>query len=160
MKDFVARRAAHRSKANRDLMESSLPNPFLAAVRRLRKTIPEWNTFFETDAETMRMNWVRLEVLAQPLFDKYAWAIPNERALRILTSFSPLIEIGAGKGYWAALLRLVEVDILAYDKKVAVDCWTEVLKGGPKMLQQPEAEGRTLFLCYVSYIMYMYRYMS
>jgi hypothetical protein len=93
-------------------------------VRRLRKTIPEWSTFFETDAETMRMNWVRLEVLAQPMFDKYAWAIPNERALHILTSFSPLIEIGAGKGYWAALLRLVEVDILAYDKKVAVDCWT------------------------------------
>ena len=34
---------------------------------------------------------------------QFAWAIPDERALRILGHFSPIIEIGAGFGYWVGI---------------------------------------------------------
>ncbi|RYG66355.1 hypothetical protein EON64_09970 [archaeon] len=69
-------------------------NPYLKSVLRLRKTIPTWDRFFRRDEEEERsVGWVRLEVLGQPMVDKYAWAIPDERSLRIIAHFSPLIEV-------------------------------------------------------------------
>ncbi|TDH73203.1 uncharacterized protein CCR75_003075 [Bremia lactucae] len=52
---------------------------------------------------------------------KYSWAIPDERALQIIKSFGPIVEMGAGNGYWARLLQLRDVDIIAYDHRVAGD---------------------------------------
>jgi hypothetical protein len=34
----------------------------------------------------------------------YAWAIPNEEAVKKIASFAPIAEIGAGLGYWAKLI--------------------------------------------------------
>ena len=105
------------------------------------------------------------------LTGEFAWAIPDERAIRILKHFSPIVEVGAGKGYWASLLKKAGGDILAYDaaaepsgksstreKKGASSStkgdhdepapWTEVLPGGPEVLGLPSCEGRALLLCY------------
>ncbi|GLD94495.1 hypothetical protein PINS_up003106 [Pythium insidiosum] len=93
---------------------------------------------------------------------KYSWAIPDERALRIIKHYGPIVEMGAGTGYWGRLLELRGVDIVCYDLHVADDdeedgeenagdqmeqiFWTNVLKGTPKDLRKhPD---RTLFLCY------------
>mmetsp|Transcript_7858 Transcript_7858/g.19988 ORF Transcript_7858/g.19988 Transcript_7858/m.19988 type:complete len:164 (-) Transcript_7858:188-679(-) len=75
---------------------------------------------------------------------KYAWAIPDQRAIRIIANFSPLVEIGAGKGYWAMLLRQAGADVLALDitgssrkkgaapgKKGLQGQWSEVRKVRP-----------------------------
>ncbi|MGH3211304.1 MAG: hypothetical protein ACRDNO_26460 [Trebonia sp.] len=45
----------------------------------------------------------------------FAWAIPDEGALAVLARHGPLLECGAGTGYWAALLRARGVDVLASD---------------------------------------------
>lgn len=45
----------------------------------------------------------------------FAWAIPDEGALAVLGGYGPLLECGAGTGYWAALLRARGCDILACD---------------------------------------------
>ncbi|CAN0133571.1 unnamed protein product [Scytosiphon promiscuus] len=50
------------------------------------------------------------------LRQRFAWAIPDERALRIMKHFGPIVEVGSGQGYWAMLLRARGVDINAYDK--------------------------------------------
>ncbi|CAM9829753.1 unnamed protein product [Choristocarpus tenellus] len=47
---------------------------------------------------------------------RYAWAIPDERALRIIGHFGPIVEVGCGLGYWARLLRDRGVDVTAYDR--------------------------------------------
>ena len=105
-------------------------NSYLSKILQLKATIPEWESFFGNEiysetkdsddsnqaARVRACNWVRLEVLGEPLCKKYAWAIPDERALHILARFSPLIELGAGRGYWARLLRDRGVDIIAFDK--------------------------------------------
>ena len=150
---FVAMKLfqAKSSKRGQHKFASSIKNPYLKEIRSLRKTIPEWEeNFFAEDGEEARgNNWVRLDVLGAPLCSKYAWAVPNNRALNILAEFSPLIEIGCGKGYWASLLREMGVDVLCYDKKVnSSKCWTTVEIGGPKILKQAVAHERTLFLCY------------
>lgn len=48
--------------------------------------------------------------------DQYAWAIPTDDAIAILREHSPLVEVGAGRGYWARLAAEAGVDILAYDQ--------------------------------------------
>jgi len=91
---------------------------------------------------------------------RYAWAVPDDAALRIMAKHAPIVEIGAGTGYWAALLRARGVDIVAYDKDppdggeghpfhAARRAWTDVAVGGPeKAAEHPD---RTLFLCWPPY---------
>jgi len=45
----------------------------------------------------------------------FSWGVPNERALEVLATQAPLVECGAGMGYWSALLKARGVDVLAYD---------------------------------------------
>ena len=54
----------------------------------------------------------------------------------ILSKFSPLVEIGCGKGYWARLLRDKGAVIVAFDQHVPRDhsAWTTVQKGGPEVI--------------------------
>lgn len=158
-----------------------MKNKYLEKINELKLTMPEWDneTFFndhiktsknkkkrkvtadENDSDavsrmmTRESNWIRLEVLGEPLSDKFAWAIPDERALNILAHFSPLIEIGAGKGYWARLLQSRGIDIVAFDKEPIsqgpgekIKSWAEVNKGGPKLLSKPKYADHSLFLCY------------
>jgi len=52
-----------------------------------------------------------------PLQHTFACAIPNEQAIDALAQLSlPIVEIGAGAGYWGALLRLRSVDCVLYDR--------------------------------------------
>jgi hypothetical protein len=46
---------------------------------------------------------------------KYTWAIPNKAAIKMLVKHSPIVEIGAGTGYWAALVKDAGGDIVAFD---------------------------------------------
>lgn len=65
------------------------------------------------DAESERL-MVRREVTCQ-----YAFSVPTDEALDLIGSYRPIVEIGAGTGYWAALLRHRGVDVVAYDHKPA-----------------------------------------
>lgn len=95
-----------------------------------------------------------LDQLRSELVKKYSWAIPNEEALdAIKASAGPkgVVEIGAGNGYWADLLRQRGVNVLAFDQApVETDenhywvggnheSWTEVLPGNEFMASaEPE----------------------
>ena len=50
----------------------------------------------------------------------YSWAMPSEEALRCIVRHSKMcagiVEVGAGTGFWAALLASRGVDVLAFDK--------------------------------------------
>jgi len=89
-----------------------------------------------------------LGAVGDSLVERYAWAIPDDRALRILRHFAPLVEIGAGSGYWAALLQAQGVNVIPFDAVVPEEGHTAVRRGGAEVLSTPEAAGRTLFLCY------------
>lgn len=96
--------------------------------------------------------------LRQTAVENYAWAIPTDEALDLLAQLSPLVEVGAGRGYWARLLADRGADVVAYD----------VTPPGPGNHWHPE-EGtfhpvgqagvevaaqypdRTLFLCWPPY---------
>lgn len=77
----------------------------------------------------------------------YAWAIPNDQAITALNELGPLIEIGAGSGYWSWMIQQVRGDILAFDhNSKAPPHWCEVLPGDEMQIE--EFPSRTLFLCW------------
>lgn len=94
------------------------------------------------------------------LVQRYAWAIPSPKALESIAALDkPIVEIGAGKGYWAWLLSGLEVKVHCYDidpefgyrsgNPCLVDLyvmWREVHKGGvEKVADHPDC---ALFLCW------------
>jgi len=46
---------------------------------------------------------------------RYSWAVPTDEALDAIAEWGPIVEVGAGTGYWAHLLEARGVDIVAYD---------------------------------------------
>lgn len=87
----------------------------------------------------------------------YAWAVPNEEALRAIVECGPVVEIGAGSGYWASLITQLGGDVIAFDQyepKANKDYpfeqgWFPVQKGGPE--KAAEHSDRALFLCWPPY---------
>jgi hypothetical protein len=90
---------------------------------------------------------------------RYAFAIPTEAALLVLARFAPIVELGAGTGYWAHLLRRRGVDCLAFDAappdqgpnphRFKALTWTAVLQGGLEVLR--DHADRALLLCWPPY---------
>lgn len=101
----------------------------------------------EIDAEDV------LLMLAQ----RYAYVLPSDSPLAMLAGLGPLVEIGAGTGYWAHRLRSIGVDIVAFDQ-APVDGeranryhsrtrpWTHVERGDQTVLAGHA--DRALFLCW------------
>lgn len=87
----------------------------------------------------------------------FAWAIPDAGPLAVLARHAPLVECGAGTGYWAALLRARGVDIAASDlTPCAVGnkyhgtrhrAWSDV-RAASAVEAVRGSPGRTLFLCW------------
>ena len=59
--------------------------------------------------------------VVEPLTRSVGFGVPNEAALALVAKYGPLVEVGAGTGYWAALLRARGVDVDAYDVQPPTD---------------------------------------
>lgn len=85
----------------------------------------------------------------------YSEAIPTLEALRLLATLSPLVELGAGAGYWARLLRDRGTEIVAYDPvapesndwTAKLHAWTEV-RPGDAVTAITEHPDRVPFACW------------
>ena len=93
--------------------------------------------------------------LRSRLVEKYAWAIPDERAIRLIVKYSPIVEIGCGTGYWARLItdnggivfpfdsHVPGIDTNPYRHKVT---YVDILKGSIEVLDK--LKNFNLFLCW------------
>lgn len=86
----------------------SKDNKYLKEIKALRKTIPNWDNLFSEDVsdEHRLSQWIRLKICGESMVSKYAWAVPDEKSLNVIEHFQPLIEIGAGQGYWARYMNI------------------------------------------------------
>ena len=92
----------------------------------------------------------------------FSWAIPTDAAIHALTRYAPLVECGAGMGYWTALLRARGIDVIACDlappgRKARNDYhkrsrapWTEIERGSSVEAARRHAD-RSLVLCWPPY---------
>lgn len=78
----------------------------------------------------------------------FAYAIPSANAINRLVELSPLIEIGAGTGYWASLIAASGGEIQAFDTGEwnLSPRWFNVARGGQK--KAGESGARCLLLCW------------
>jgi hypothetical protein len=151
-------------------------NPLLQQQSKFLKSLtPQDRDGFFSDAkvdpERRAKLWMAQAEVGEELVNKYAWATPNDQAIKILKHFSPLVEIGCGaNAYWLKLMqRQAGIDIVGYDvnleqggtivvpdsstqqdkkKRKGSDPSSLIRQGGPDVLSLKENAKRTLFLCY------------
>ena len=98
------------------------------------------------------------KLVFEPVKHAIGYAAPSEEALATLAEHAPLVELGAGTGYWSAVLQQRGVDIVAFDSEPpSADLlnnffsdftFTDVQKGSGSMLfvERPELAKRALLL--------------
>lgn len=93
-------------------------------------------------ASFKRFDWNTHRDVRDSLVARYAWAIPNDNAIQLLAGMGPIIEMGAGNGYWASLIVGAGVKIEPYDAKPGQHhfaatpraVWYPVIDGGPDQI--------------------------
>lgn len=90
------------------------------------------------------------------LIKKYSFAITGPTPIQELVLNSPIIEMGAGSGYWAAQITAAGGNVIAFDKSQPLENkygfteqWFPIDIGGPEVIA--DHTHRTLFLCWPSY---------
>jgi hypothetical protein len=122
-------------------------------LRQFRRLMAERTALHAVNREGQSLAELRRDFVR-----RYAFAIPTSEALAVIRRHSPIIELGAGTGYWAFLLRRLGVDVLAFDlappdradnfHKFRTATWTNVELGGAE--QRRAHANRALFLCWPS----------
>lgn len=135
-------------------------NPLLAEFTRALEA-PTRNHFFRVGPRgTERASRYDLR---QELANRYSWGIPNEEAMACLSELAPIVEIGAGTGYWAALLLARDVSVYPFDAvpprgaqsrniyHLEAKPWADVAEGSSEVLTRFATTRDTLFLCWPPY---------
>lgn len=91
----------------------------------------------------------------------YAWAVPSNEVIEALAQFSPIIEVGAGRGYWAHLLEQAGADVQAFDAAPPHQTPNEwhpntegtprtftLVRWGSQAVLHSSSPDRALFLCW------------
>lgn len=103
---------------------------------------------------------VDLDERRRELASLFSWAIPTDEALALLARHAPLVECGAGMGYWLALLSARGVDVIGYDRAApgarnayhrgGRRPWSVIRKGTSTEAARRHRD-RTLLLCWPPY---------
>jgi hypothetical protein len=100
-------------------------NPYLAAYTEVRDAVARTTTLEEA-AYSLRTR--------ERLVRTYAWAIPTEAVIARIVAKGPVVEMGAGGGYWSALVQRSGGDITPFDAAAPARTWCEVQRGDPSVL--------------------------
>lgn len=91
---------------------------------------------------------------------RFSWAIPTNEVIDQLVKLpQPMVELGAGTGYWAALLASAGAEVHAFDKHVDSISnkyrhkprYFKVESGTPETVLVGDACWKTLMLCWPDY---------
>lgn len=116
----------------------------------------------------MGLPWFKVSMIEESFFhilrEQFAYSVWSPKILQLVSSYSPLIELGAGNGYNAWLLEQSGAEVVALDAypieegrnwffntkfglpSRAGKCWTAVQKGtSEELLKYPD---HTLLLCW------------
>jgi hypothetical protein len=111
---------------------------------------PEWEQYMIDSVNATTARWA--------LTTRFAWAVPNEAAILAIAALGkPVVEIGAGTGYWGWLLDQVGVPTVLYDKYAGqqtyhreAEEWMPVRQGDHNALKH-RWSGAALMLSWIPY---------
>ena len=90
----------------------------------------------------------------QQYIEKFGYAIINYASIEFIRPYQPIVEVGAGSGYWAFELREKGVDVVATDPHLSHPFWdnpaqkwvgVELLDALPAIEKYPD---RNLLICW------------
>lgn len=138
-------------------------NPYLDALRAILidrdfSGLTEWELSLfrpKRHLDSTVLAYEATVILRPRLISEYALAIPTRDVLRYITDCGPVVEIGAGNGYWAHLIRQLGGDIIPIEldppetgrnNHAFTKSWTDMVEGDHDSLG--EYIDRVLFLCW------------
>lgn len=122
----------------------TLSNPYLEFFCALPVSFRRNPLLPISSAELALPDWLSLKGAVARHF---SWAVPNDEAIACIRRHAAsVIEIGAGSGYWAWLMRQAGIDVAAFDTDPPPFTWVEVGRGDG--LGALNGTKRTLFLCW------------
>jgi hypothetical protein len=91
------------------------------------------------------------------LAQRFSYVLPEPHLVEVVKRYSPLVELGAGTGYWTYLLTSIGADVIAFDHAPLdgmrpnryhphVRPWAQVNDGDVSVLAQYSS--RSLFMCW------------
>src|SRR5579885_3340312 len=99
-----------------------LPNKLKITPEQARAslgTLKRWGIQMDVKDEVVVKAFSIAEFAARDYAcERWAWAVPDEKAIKTLVEHSPVVEIGAGTGYWARLATEAGGDVVAYDSRM------------------------------------------
>jgi len=114
---------------------------------------PLLDEYNHASGDAMKLDTFRIR---DKLVKQYAWAVPTDEALARIAKLSPIIEIGAGTGYWAALLQRHGAAVEAFDSSppsTGLNGWKHTtayfdVRQGDHVVLVGSSAHKTLFLCW------------
>lgn len=120
--------------------------------------VERWRQWPPYESDNFKRLSARMSGRGEGLVYEYAWAIPNDAALDAIKPLSPVVEVGAGGGYWTMLLRERGAQVVPYDiqpypllNPYVSRSWVPVSRGGPRAALRHGRSEWTLMLCWPSY---------
>lgn len=83
---------------------------------------------FGEDYRSYRCNWkttlpfertLKIQEERRIFIKQFGFSVPSAEAIEILSKHQPILEIGAGTGYWSRLLNLNQIDVIATDPQLS-----------------------------------------
>jgi hypothetical protein len=121
-----------------------LLNPYLEFYRAMPPAYRRDRSMQVSATELLSPEWLKLKAAIAAHF---AWAVPTEHAIQTVSKYATrVVEIGAGTGYWAWMMRQAGIAVTAFDAGCFPFTWDEVGRGDERaVLFYPD---HTLFLCW------------
>jgi hypothetical protein len=119
-------------------------NPYLDFYRAMPASFRRDPSAPISAVEMLSPEWLKLK---SAIATQFAWAVPTEEAVRTILRYSTnVVEIGAGNGYWAWMMRQVGITVAAFDADSPRFTWHEVMPGDERAVLFFPAHA--LFLCW------------
>jgi len=121
-----------------------LLNPYLDFFQALPASFRRDPSVPPSTAALMAPDW---QAFTASIARHFAWAVPTDEAVAVIRKHSAgVVEVGAGSGYWAWLMRQAGIDVAAFDLEPPPFTWGEVNRSDERAVQDhPE---KTLLLCW------------
>lgn len=89
---------------------------YAEVVARARVEATKWQDLTGSDP-SMHDFFVSTHVMGRrlDLAHSFSWSIPTREAITRVAGLSPIVDVAAGSGYWAWLLRCAGADVVAVD---------------------------------------------
>ena len=121
-----------------------LLNPYLDFFRALPPSFRRDPSVPPSTAAQLNPDWLAYTAATARYF---AWAVPTDEAIAVIRKHAPgVVELGAGSGYWAWMMRQAGIDVAAFDLDPPPFTWSEVNRSDERAAY--DHPGKALLLCW------------